>query len=488
VNDAPRLPELVADDSLARRIGERFAASGFETWLVGGSVRDFLLGGGTPDLDMATDAKPTEMLGLLRGWADELWLQGVRYGTIGALIEGERVEITTYREEWYPEDSRKPEVHFAPDIKSDLSRRDFTVNAVAVRTPTGEVFDPTGGLQDLRRKVLRTPAEPEQAFNDDPLRMLRACRFAATLGFDVAEEVVDAAHRMRERLQIVSRERIRDELSKLLTSPSPSRGLALMVSTGISDEVIPELGSLAMEQDPVHRHKDVLRHTFAVVDGVPATVVARLAALLHDIGKPDTREFGPEGVTFHHHEVVGARIAETRLRELRYPNAVVDDVRTLVALHLRFHTYRLGWTDAAVRRYARDAGHLLDDLNALVRADCTTRNKAKAQELQDRMDTLEARIADLAEREELSKIRPPLDGHDVMAFFDLGPSPEVGRALAFLTELRVERGPMGRKEAFAELERWAAEQGLAPARTASEATEIADAARAAESDDDEPDG
>ncbi|HYZ91249.1 MAG TPA: CCA tRNA nucleotidyltransferase [Actinomycetota bacterium] len=472
-----RLPELVAEGSLARDIGERFAQAGYETWLVGGRVRDWLLGLPTPDLDVATDAKPTEMLGLLRGWADELWLQGVRYGTIGALIRGERVEITTYREEWYPEDSRKPEVHFARDIRSDLSRRDFTVNAIAVRTPGGEIFDPTDGLQDLRRKTLRTPSAPDQAFTDDPLRMLRACRFAAALGFDVAEEVVDAAHRMQDRLAIVSRERVRDELSKLLVTSRPSRGLALVVRTGLSTHVIPELDALAMEQDPVHRHKDVLRHTFAVVDGVPATLVARLAALFHDIGKPATRQITDEGVTFHHHEVVGARMAEARLRELRYPNAVVDDVKTLVALHLRFHTYRLGWTDAAVRRYVRDAGHLLDDLNALVRADCTTRDRAKAQELQDRMDALEARITDLAEREELGKIRPPLDGHDVMAFFDLEPSPLVGRGLGFLTELRLERGPMGRKEAFGELERWGAEHGLAPARTAEEATEIANARR-----------
>lgn len=483
---APRLPDLVADGTVAREIGDRFAAAGYEAWLVGGCVRDLLLGrtgvAGAGDLDFATDAKPSEMLPLLRGWADELWLQGVRYGTIGALIGGRRVEITTYREEWYVEDSRKPEVTFARDIRSDLFRRDFTVNAMAVATPSGEVFDPTDGLQDLRKKLLRTPAAPDQAFTDDPLRMLRACRFAAVLGFDVAEEVVEAAHRMRERLAIVSRERVRDELSKLLVGVAPSRGLALMVSTGLSDHVIPELPALAMEQDPVHRHKDVLRHTLAVVDGVPPGQVVRLAALFHDIGKPDTRQITDGGVTFHHHEVVGARMTEARLRELRYPNAVVEDVKRLVALHLRFHTYRLGWTDAAVRRYVRDAGHLLDDLNALVRADCTTRNKAKARELQERMDALEARIAELAEREELGKIRPPLDGHDVMAFFGLRPSRDVGEALRFLTELRTERGPMGRKEAFAELEAWGAERGLAPALTPDEAGERAEAARNQELD------
>jgi poly(A) polymerase len=485
MSDAPRLPELVAEGSVSRELGDRFAAEGFETWLVGGPVRDILLGRPTADLDFATNAKPTEILAILRAWPDahDLRLQGVRFGTVGARVGTETVEITSYREEWYPEDSRKPEVNFAPDIGSDLSRRDFTVNAIAVRSPTGDVFDPTGGLQDLRRKVLRTPASPEQAFTDDPLRMLRACRFAATLGFDVAEEIVEAIHQMRARLEIVSRERIRDELSKLLVASKPSHGLALLVSTGLADEILPELPALAMEQDPVHRHKDVLRHTFAVVDGVPPSLVVRLAALLHDVGKPGTREFGPEGVSFHHHEVVGARMSVERLRALRYPNSVVEDVRTLVALHLRFHTYRLGWTDAAVRRYVRDAGDLLDDLNTLVRADCTTRNKMKARELQDRMDTLEARIAELAEREELSKIRPPLDGHDVMAFFDVTPGPVVGQALSFLTELRMERGPMDRKEAFADLERWGTEQNLVPARSPDEATTIADAARAEEEQD-----
>jgi poly(A) polymerase len=478
LTDAPRIPQLVGgDESSTRDLGERFDRAGFETWIVGGPVRDFFLGRTAGDIDIATDAKPTEMLEILRGWADQLWLQGVRFGTVGALIGGQRYEITTYREEWYPEDSRKPEVHFAPDIASDLTRRDFTVNAVAVRIPSGEVFDPTGGLQDLRRKLLRTPASPEQAFTDDPLRMLRACRFAAALGFDVADEVRDAIQAMRERMSIVSAERIRDELSKLLVGKDAARGLDLMVTTGLADLVLPELPALAMEQDPVHRHKDVLRHTFAVVQGVPAKLVARLAALLHDVGKPATREFGPDGVSFHHHEVVGARMTDKRLRELRYPTSVVEDVKTLVALHLRFHTYRLGWTDAAVRRYVRDAGHLLDDLNALVRADCTTRDKAKARELQERMNTLEARIAELAEKEELSKIRPALDGFEVMAFFDLKPSRQVGDAIEFLTELRMERGPMGRKEAFAELERWGGEHGLQPVRTPDEASALAEAAR-----------
>ena len=484
-SDAPRILELVAEGTPAHELGTRFADAGFESWLVGGSVRDRLLGVDAPDIDVATDAKPTQMLEILRPWGVQLWMQGVKFGTIGALIDGVRVEITTYREEWYPEDSRKPEVHFAPDIRSDLTRRDFTVNSIAVKIPTGEVFDPTGGLQDLRKKILRTPADSDQAFTDDPLRMLRACRFASVLDFDVADEVVDAIQRMRSRLEIVSRERVRDELSKLLVGKRPARGLELMVQTGLADHVIPELPALAMEQDPIHRHKDVLHHTFAVVEGMPPSLVGRLAALFHDIGKPDTREFGPEGVSFHHHEVVGARMTEKRLKELRFPNSVIADVRQLVFLHLRFHTFRLGWTDAAVRRYVRDAGELLDTLNALVRADCTTRNKQKARELQDRMDDLEARIVELTEKEELSKIKPPLDGHDVIAFFDVKPSKIVGDALRFLTDLRIERGPMGRKEAFVELERWGTEHGLTPARTPKEATEIADAGRAAAEEADE---
>lgn len=485
MTESLRLPQLVEDGSIARALGERFAERGFECYLVGGCVRDVLLGRESPDLDIATDAKPTEVLEIVRAWASQTWLQGVRFGTVGASFDGQHVEITTYREEWYPESSRKPEVHFARDIRSDLSRRDFTVNAIAVRTPSGEVYDPFDGLRDLTKRVLRTPASPEQAFTDDPLRMLRACRFASQLDFDVDEAVIEAAHRMADRMEIVSAERVRDELSKLVCGVRPSQGLQMMVDTGVTEHVIPELPRLEMEQDPIHRHKDVLRHTFAVTEGVPPDLVTRLAALLHDIGKPDTREFGPEGVTFHHHEVVGARMAEKRLQELRYPKDVVEDVRQLVFLHLRLHTYRLGWTDSAVRRYVRDAGHLLDKLNALIRADCTTRNRKKAERLQARIDELEERIAELAEREELSVIRPPLDGHDVMAFFDLKPSRDVGEALFFLTELRLDRGPMGRKEAYEALAEWGAERGLRPARTPEEAMELADASRP---EDEEGDG
>jgi poly(A) polymerase len=473
-----RLPHLVEPGSLPHELGERFEQAGHELFLIGGTVRDALLRRTAPDMDFATDAKPTEVLRLMRGYASEIWLNGVAFGTVGARVRSERVEITTYREEWYPPESRNPEVHFARDISSDLSRRDFAINAIAVRCPGADVLDPFGGIQDLARRLIRTPRSPEQAFTDDPLRMLRACRFASTLDFDVAPEITDAIASMRERLRIVSMERVRDELSKLLVGVRPSRGLDLIVRTGLAELILPELPRLAMEQDPVHRHKDVLRHTYAVVERVPPDLVSRMAALMHDVGKPATRAFGPGGVSFHHHEVVGADMAVARLRELRYPSAFIESVRRLVFLHLRFHTYRLGWADSAVRRYVRDAGDLLDKLNALVRADCTTRNEAKARELQERMDTLEARIADLAEREELSRLRPSLDGHDVMALYGWRPSRQVGEALSFLLELRLEKGPLARKEAFAELERWGRERGHEPVRSAEEAAALADEARA----------
>ncbi|HVL81842.1 MAG TPA: CCA tRNA nucleotidyltransferase [Actinomycetota bacterium] len=481
---APLMPHLVEPGTLAARLGTAFSEAGHELWLVGGAVRDDLLGRPVDELDLATDARPSQVLDLLRPRAQEVWLQGMRFGTVGASIDGMRVEVTTYRQEWYTEDSRKPEVAFAPDITSDLSRRDFTVNAIAVRAPTGEVHDPFGGIQDLMRGLLRTPRSPEQAFSDDPLRMLRACRFASVLtegprSFFVSDEVVQATVAMADRLAIVSRERVRDELSKLLVGAKPSIGLEIMVATGLHQHVIAELGELAMEQDPIHRHKDVLRHTFAVVDKVPPDLVCRLGALLHDIGKPATRAFGPDGVTFHHHEVVGAQMAERILRDLRYPVSVIADVRQLVYLHLRFHTYAMGWTDSAVRRYVRDAGPLLQELNALVRADCTTRNKVKARKLQARMDELEERIADLAEREELSRIRPALDGYDVMALFDLRPSREVGDALDHLLERRLQDGPTDRWETYEELERWGRERGLVPARTAEEAAALADQTRPA---------
>jgi poly(A) polymerase len=397
---------------------------------------------------------------LLRGWAEAQYLVGVRFGTVGARRHGRLFDITTFREERYPEDERKPAVSFAKDIQTDLSRRDFTINAMAIRLPDGEFVDPFEGVKDLAAKRLDTPIDPEIAFSDDPLRMLRAARFISQLGVTPAPRVIQAIERMRERLRIVSAERIREELDKLLLGESPGPGLASLVDTGLAEEFLPELPALQLEQDPVHRHKDVLRHTFAVVERLEPDPVLRLAGLLHDIGKPSTREITPEGVSFHHHEVVGARMAEERLRELRYPNAVVEDVRKLVELHLRFHGFGEGWTDAAVRRYVRDAGPLLDKLNQLTRADCTTRDPRRAERFGLLQDELEERIARLAEQENLEAMRPTLDGRQVMERLGLEPGPVVGEALAFLLEIRMERGELPEEEAHELLAAWARERGI----------------------------
>ena len=458
----PATGAVIEVDPLAQELGERFDAAGHHLYLVGGSVRDVVLGRPRreADLDFATDAAPHETTRLLRGWADRQYLVGVKFGTVGALKHGQRLEITTFREDVYAQEHRKPAVTFAKDIETDLSRRDFTINAMAVRVPGGGFIDPFGGVRHLGAKVLDTPLAPEVAFSDDPLRMLRAARFLAQLDVMPAPRVMEAIARMRERLSIVSAERIAEELNKLLVAARPARGLELLVETGLSDEFLPELSALRLEQDPVHQHKDVLTHTYAVVERCEAILTLRLAALLHDVGKPKTREITPEGVQFHHHEVVGARMAEARLRELRYPNAIVEDVRTLVELHLRFHGYGEGWSDSAVRRYVRDAGPLLDMLNQLTRADCTTRNERRAREFATLQDDLEERIARLAEQENLEAMRPPLDGRQVMEHLGLEPGPQVGEALAYLMEVRMERGPIPQDEAFALIDAWAKEQGL----------------------------
>jgi poly(A) polymerase len=450
-------------DPLAKELGDRFQAAGNELYLVGGVVRDLVIGRLTPvtNFDFATDALPAETSRLLRGWAEAQYLVGVRFGTVGARRHGTLVEITTFREERYPEDERKPAVSFAKDIQTDLSRRDFTINAMAVRLPDGEFIDPFEGVKDLAAKRLDTPLDPEIAFSDDPLRMLRAARFVSQFGVTPVPRVVEAIPRMRERLRIVSAERIREELEKLLLGESPGDGLAFLVETGLAEEFLPELPALQLEQDPVHRHKDVLRHTFAVIERLEPDPVLRLAGLLHDVGKPSTREITSEGVSFHHHEVVGARMAEERLRELRYPNAVVEDVRKLVELHLRFHGFGEGWTDAAVRRYVRDAGPLLDKLNQLTRADCTTRDPKRAERFALLQDELEERIARLAEQENLDAMRPTLDGRQVMERLGLEPGPVVGEALAFLMEIRMERGEIPEDEAYELLETWAKERGIA---------------------------
>jgi poly(A) polymerase len=446
---------------VAVELGERFATAGYQLYLVGGAVRDVLLSRPSRgELDFATDAKPEEIIRVVSGWAERKYLQGIRFGTVGVKRAGLDVQITTFRQEVYPEDDRHPEVTFASDLEVDLSRRDFTVNAMAVRLPDREFIDPFGGVRDLAAKRLDTPLDPEISFGDDPLRMLRAARFVAGLELAPTARVVKAMREMAARLEIVSAERIRDELSKLFLTSVPSRGLTLIVETGLAEHFIPEIPALKLEQDPVHRHKDVLKHTLVVVDRCEADLTLRLAALLHDIGKPETKRVTEEGVQFHHHEVVGARMAEARLRELRYPNDVVADVTKLVEMHLRFHSYRLGWTDAAVRRYVREAGPLLDRLNQLVRADCTTQNPFRAKQLGALQDELELRIARLAEQENLQKIRPPLDGDEVMARLGIEPGPLVGEALRFLLEERLERGPIDKDEAYRLLDEWAKERGL----------------------------
>ena len=463
VQPRPALDELLAPGSTVDELARAFVDAGHELYLVGGPVRDALLGRTSQDLDFATSATPEETELIVAPRAEAVWLQGARFGTVGAVLGGVHVEITTFRTEKYQPSSRHPEVRFERSIEMDLSRRDFTVNAMAIRLPDRTPVDPYDGRRDVERRVLRTPADPRDSFSDDPLRMLRAFRFASQLGFRIERAVLVAIEELKGLIDTVSAERIRDELSRLLIGDHPARSLQLADSTGLTDRFLPELSALKLAQDPVHRHKDVFGHTLAVVERTPPRLELRLAALLHDIGKPKTREIGPDGVSFHHHEVVGARMAAERLRALRFPNEVVARVEKIIYLHHRFHTYRLGWGDSAVRRYVRDAGAELIELNALVRADCTTRNSAKAKRLSERMDELEARIADLAEREELQKIRPDLDGGQVMAYLGVPPGPVVGDALAELLEVRLEDGPLDEDEAYERLDTWARAQGIEPA-------------------------
>jgi len=465
--------ELLRVAPVVDALGARFVSGGHEIALVGGSVRDALLGRLGADLDFATSARPDRVQAVLAGWADAVWDVGIAFGTVGAEKDGYRLEITTYRSEAYDRSSRKPAVTYGDTLEDDLRRRDFTINAMAVSLPARTFVDPFGGLTDLAQGVLRTPATPEESFSDDPLRMLRAARFAAQLDVRVDEDVVRAMAAMADRIGIVSAERVRDELAKLVCAPHPRVGLGLLVSTGLAQQVLPELPALRLEIDEHHRHKDVYEHTLTVLeqaialeDGPGGAVprpdlVLRLAALLHDVGKPRTRRFEPGGgVSFHHHEVVGATITRKRLHALRFPKDVVDDVTTLVELHLRFHGYGTGdWTDSAVRRYVRDAGPLLQRLHRLTRADCTTRNRRKASALAVAYDHLETRIARLAEQEELAAIRPDLDGTQIMAVLGIPPGPEVGQAYRHLLELRLDRGPLGPEEAERELRAWWAARG-----------------------------
>jgi poly(A) polymerase len=458
-----QLAELVAIYPTADELATRFAEAGHELHLVGGTVRDTLLHGRAGgDLDFATSARPDDTELVLRGWADQIWLTGARFGTVSARKDGEIFEVTTYRSDAYEAGSRHPQVRFGDDIVADLSRRDFTCNAMAVDLQRRRFVDPFGGLADLRRRLLRTPLSAETSFADDPLRMVRLARFAAVLAAEVDPGALAAATAMASQLSTISRERLRDELDKLVVAPAVGRGLDLLCDTGLAEQFIPEVPALRMEHDPAHHHKDVYAHTIAVVEGCPPDdPVLRLAALLHDIGKPATRRFVPGGkVTFHHHEVVGAKLARKRLTALRYPGKTIDEVSDLVLLHLRFHGYQdQGWTDSAVRRYVRDAGSQLqyERLNLLTRADVTTQNKRKARALHAAMDELERRVEALREREELEALRPPLDGHQIMQHLGIAPGPLVGQAYRHLLEARIDRGPLSEEQGYALLDDWAAE-------------------------------
>jgi poly(A) polymerase len=466
LEDEPRaaLARLLLPPSPLIDLAERFEIEGHELHLVGGALRDAWLNRSPRDeFDLSTDATPDRVQEIVQPLARSVWLQGIRFGTVGAQVGDVSVEITTFRTERYKEASRHPEVSFEADVLTDLSRRDFTINAMAVRLPGLTAIDPFGGRADLEARVLRTPGDPDESFLDDPLRMLRAFRFASELEFQIADEVLDAIRRLKNEIKTVSAERIRDELTKLLLGGAPAKALEQAEATGLTEIFLPELSSLKLEQDPVQRHKDVFTHTLAVIERTPRVEELRLAALLHDVGKPKTRRISEAGVTFHHHEIVGAKMAEARLRALRYSNELVADVRELIALHHRFHTYRLGWGDSAVRRYVRDAGPLLDSLNDLVRADCTTRNSARAKVLAGRMDELQERIEELKSKEQLDRMRPELDGVQIMSFLGIPPGPLVGEARDFLMEVRLEEGEVGADEAYRRLEEWAGPRGITPA-------------------------
>jgi poly(A) polymerase len=460
--------ELLRVSPVADELGRRFAKAGYELHLVGGSVRDALLGELGDDLDFCTDARPEETLQVVKGWAEAIWETGREFGTIGIQKNGLRLEITTFRAEAYDGVSRNPAVSYGDNLLDDLQRRDFTINAMAVSVPGHEFTDPYGGVQDLAAGVIRTPAAPELSFSDDPLRMLRAARFAAKLRFTVDKPVIAAMTAMAPDLDRITAERIRDEFTKLLCGADPVAGLRLLVDTGLADRFIPELSGLKLEIDEHAQHKDVYEHTLIVVqnairlegDAGPDFTL-RMAALMHDVGKPATKDVGRDGrVSFHHHEVVGARLTKQRMKAMKYPKDVIADVAELVALHLRFYGYGRGeWTDSAVRRYVTDAGELLPRLHKLTRSDVTTRNRRKAAQLAADYDALEERIARLQAEEDLARVRPDLDGNAIMELLGVPPGPVVGQAWKYLKELRLDHGPLSRDEAEAELFKWAREHG-----------------------------
>jgi poly(A) polymerase len=460
---SPSPADLIEVPPAAAALGAAFAAAGHELHLVGGTVRDALMQRDSEDLDFATDARPAQILGIVEPMASSVWTTGIEFGTVGAQVRGRACEITTYRADRYDRVSRNPDVVYGDSLEDDLRRRDFTINAMALSVTGSPTFsDPFGGLADLVRLVLATPARPEESFADDPLRMLRAARFVSQLGVRVAPDIESALQAMAAQLGRITPERIQVELSKLLLGAHPRAGIELLVESGLAEVVLPELPALRMAADEHGQHKDVYAHTLQVLEQAidleddGPDLVLRWAALLHDIGKPATRAFLPGGrVSFHHHEAVGRDLTRKRLRALRYSKHFIDDVANLVFLHLRFYGYRDGdWTDSAVRRYVVDAGELLPRLHKLVRSDCTTRNRRKAAALSSAYDGLEKRIADLQAQEQLKKIRPDLDGNEIMKILGLAPGPAVGQAWAFLKELRMERGPLDHDEAVAELKRW----------------------------------
>ena len=457
--------ERITNEPLFVELGKRFGDAGFELSLVGGPVRDAFLGRKAPDLDFTTDARPDDIIKVLKPYVDAHWDIGREFGTIGARVGDDQIEITTYRADKYQSDSRKPEVAFGKDLTEDLLRRDFTVNAMALRLPEKVFVDPFNGLRDLLDGVLRTPGKPEDSFGDDPLRMMRGARFAAQLEFEIEPETFDAMRAMADRIEIISAERIHDEFVKLMKGKNPRLGLEALVDSGLAALVLPELPALKLEVDEHHHHKDVFEHTLTVVDqaidyekdyGLEGDFVLRFAALMHDIGKPATRKLEPGGgVSFYHHDIVGAKLAKKRMQALRFDNETIKAVCLLIELHLRFFGYSdSAWTDSAIRRYVRDAGEQLPRLHALTRADVTTRNKRKADRLSHAYDDLEQRIAVIAEQEQLDAIRPDLSGEDIMRILDLKPSRDVGQAYDFLLELRLEEGPLGPEEAEKRLLAW----------------------------------
>ena len=461
------LSALGESAQLLKELGEKFSNNGFEISLVGGPVRDAVLGKSVKDLDLTTNAKPDEIQKCLKGWADSIWDVGIKFGTVGAKLNDFIFEITTYRTEQYEDTSRKPSVEFGKTLEEDLARRDFTINAMAIKLPNFELVDIYNGLTDLNNKILRTPLDAHVSFSEDPLRMLRAARFISKLDLKPQADLVEAMKILAERLKIVSMERINDEFNKLLLTNKPRPGIELLVETGVAEHFLPELPALKLEFDEHHHHKDVYQHSLTVLEQVidletkhnpqiEADLVLRIAALLHDIGKPKTRKFEGEGrVSFHHHEVVGARLAKKRLEKLRYSNEIIEQVCLLIELHLRFHGYGDGkWTDSAVRRYVRDAQEQLIRLHKLTRADCTTRNEAKAEKLRNAYNDLEQRIVELSKEEELKSMRPELDGAEIMKILNIKPGPEVGKAYQFLLDLRLDKGILGVDKATEELKTW----------------------------------